>query len=195
MKPESIFSRSQTPSTCACCEPHECWPHTTTLSVQDAFSVQLPFTCSSSERFIILHFFSHLYSTRHNPCQCYPPSLDIIIELFVEQHKSWSSSLCSVLQLLSHLSFWHTSCSIFSGTISHCFSLNVADQVLHSHKLYLQYILIFTFLGNRFEYRRFWNEWSHFNSFAFVIMIFYCCLQTLELCDTCVAISGRRLGS
>jgi hypothetical protein len=91
--------------------------------------------------------------------------LIILIILGVE-HKSRSSSLYSFLLPLV-TSFLCSSnillSTLFSNTLSLCFSLNVKDQVSLPYRtignIMVLYILIFTFSDNRREDKRFRTKW------------------------------------
>jgi hypothetical protein len=74
--------------------------------------------------------------------------LIILITMFGEEYKLWSSSLCSFLQspITSTLFSQNILNTLFSNTLSLCSSLNVRDQALHTYrttgKIRILYILI-----------------------------------------------------
>src|SRR5215468_4846925 len=82
-----------------------------------------------------------------------------------EEYRSFSSSLCYFLHssvtssLLGPNILLNT---LFSNTISLCFSLNVSDQVSHPYKtrgrIMVLYILIFKILDSNLEDKRFCTE-------------------------------------
>jgi hypothetical protein len=81
-------------------------------------------------------------------------------------YKLWSSSLCSFIQppIISCIFGPNILLStVFSKTLSLCFSHNVRGQVLSPYKTARKiidlYILIFMFLHSRGEDERFWTEW------------------------------------
>jgi hypothetical protein len=53
--------------------------------------------------------------------------------------------------------------TLFSNTLSPCFSLNVRDQVSRPYSttgnIIVFYVLSFMFLDSRREFKRFWTEW------------------------------------
>jgi hypothetical protein len=96
------------------------------------------------------------------PCPSHPPWLG----LFAEECEVRNSSLSSFLQppIMSSLFSPNILLStLFSVTLNLCSSPNVRDQVSHPYKIagkiIVLYILIFTYIDNRREDRRFWNEW------------------------------------
>jgi hypothetical protein len=114
---------------------------------------------------------NNLYAFLFSPIRATWPAHLVLLDLIIlivlgEEYKSRSSSLCNFLH--SHVTsslfgpniFLST---LFSNTLSLCFSLNVTDQVSHPYrttdKIIVLYILIFTFFDSGREDRRFWTDW------------------------------------
>ena len=93
--------------------------------------------------------------------------LDFITrKILGEECRSLSSSLCSFLKSLVTSSLLGPNIlldTLFSNTLSLCFSLNVSDQVPHPYKttgkIIFLYILIVQGLGSKLEDKRFCPEW------------------------------------
>jgi hypothetical protein len=89
----------------------------------------------------------------------------IILIILGKEYKLWSSSLCSFLHPTVTSSFFGPNIllsTLFSNTLRLCSTLNVRDQVWHPYtaigKTVVLYVLIFTFLGSRWEDKRLWTE-------------------------------------
>jgi uncharacterized membrane protein len=108
-----------------------------------------------------------LSSPMHATCPTHFFCLDTICFMILgDEYKLWSSSLCNFLHypvtssLLGPNIFLIT---LFSNTLTICYSLSVRDQASHSYKtndkILVLYILAFTFLDSRRDDKRFWIEW------------------------------------
>src|SRR5215471_8060313 len=99
-------------------------------------------------------------------CSAHLIPLDLTTRTILgKEYRSFSSSLCNFLyspvtsSLLGPNTLLNT---LFSNTLSLCFSRNVSDQVSHPYKttgrIIFLYILIFKFLDNNLEDKRFCTE-------------------------------------
>ena len=112
-----------------------------------------------------------LYTHFLSPIRATCPANLIFLDLFTrtilgKEYRSLSPSLCSFLHspltstLLGPNTLFNT---LFSNTLSLLSSLNVNDQVSHPYttsKIIFLYIVIFKFLDNRLEDKRFYTEWQ-----------------------------------
>jgi hypothetical protein len=83
-----------------------------------------------------------------------------------DEYKLWKSPLRNFLHypITSSLLGPNIPLStLFSNTLSLCYSLNVTDQVSHPYKITgritVLYILTFKSLDSRWEDKRFWTKW------------------------------------
>ena len=111
--------------------------------------------------------YARLVSTIHATCQAHLILLDVVTRtIFGEQYRSLSSSLCSFLYTPFTPSLIGPNIllnNLFSNTLSLRSSLNVGNQVSHPYKttgrIIFLCILIFKFLDNKLEDKRFCTEW------------------------------------
>jgi hypothetical protein len=112
------------------------------------------------------NFYAYIFTPIHTTCLNHFILLGLIpLIIFGKMNKSWSSSLYSFLWDPCYFHSHRSKClsTLFLNTFTLCSSLKVRDQFFHPcrtpGKIIILCILMFMFLGNMCEGKRFWTEW------------------------------------
>jgi hypothetical protein len=111
--------------------------HTIPSCLSKTYWIGLP-SCLYPSGFPTNILYALLFSPIRATCHAYPIHFDLIILImFGEEYKLWSSTLCSFLQSLVTSSLHGPNIlfsTLFSNTLSLCSFLNVRDQVSHPYR-------------------------------------------------------------
>jgi len=92
MKPGGSLPHSQEPATCPCPEPYQSGPGPPSQFLKIHFNIMFPYALSCSKWSLLLRLL------HQNPYTRLPPTCHVHPVSSCQQHRSWSSSLCSLLQ-------------------------------------------------------------------------------------------------
>ena len=136
MEPEGSLTFSQEPSTYPCPDPVKSSPCNPSHSQIIPFNIVLPFPPCSSKRSLSFMLPAKFLYALTSPIRAKYPAhliLDLIIRIFGEEYRSWSSSPCIPL----HSQWYLLLSTLFSNALSLCSSLRRQNYNTLCFSLYI----------------------------------------------------------